>query len=509
MRNSVHLIVYTARLGGTIRQTGELLRSGFGDAIGGVHLLPYFTPFDGVDAGFDPVDHTAVDPRLGTWEDIRNISRDYQVTTDMIVNHMSSHSAQFRDVLARGQDSPFAPMFLSLSTVFPDGATEDDLARIYRPRPGLPFTAMRVGAEKRLMWTTFTSEQVDIDVESEPGRAYLLQILDALAGAGVSLVRLDAVGYAIKRAGTTCFMIPQTFAFIDRIRAAANERGLEVLVEVHSHYEDQVRIATQVDWVYDFALPPLLLHTLFTGDGTALLHWLRVRPHNAMTVLDTHDGIGVIDVGPGELRADGTRPDGLLTPGQVEALVEEIHRRTRGESRQATGAAASNLDLYQVNSTYYAALGGDDQAYLIARAVQFFVPGVPQVYYVGALAGGNDMDLLAATGVGRDINRHRYTPEEVRCELRRPVVRELMALMRIRSTHPAFDGAFSLLSADATAMSLEWRGGDRGEHLARLDVDWRTREASIRLSAADGPVTAPLSKVSALVARLPHGVRTR
>ena len=119
---------------------------------------------------------------------------------------------------------------------------------------------------------------------------------------------------------------------------------------------------------------------------------------------------------------------GLLTPAQVDALVEAIHERSGGQSRQATGWAASNVDVYQVNCTYYDALGRDDMAYLLARAVQFFTPGIPQIYYVGLLAGHNDMDLVARSGVGRDINRHVYAPDEIARDLARPVVAALVVL---------------------------------------------------------------------------------
>ncbi len=164
-------------------------------------------------------------------------------------------------------------------------------------------------------------------------------------------------------------------------------------------------------------------------------------PGNAVTVLDTHDGIGVVDVGPEQNTPPGVEPrPGLLTPEQVDQLVEGIHDRSGGTSRLATGAAASNVDLYQVNCTFYDALGRDDARYLAARAIQYFTPGIPQVYYVGALAGGNDVDLLKRTQVGRDINRHHYTGGELAEALERPVVRALLALSRFRNEHPAFDG---------------------------------------------------------------------
>ena len=178
-------------------------------------------------------------------------------------------------------------------------------------------------------------------------------------------------------------MIPETFAFIGELTEQARARGIEVLVEIHSYYREQIEIAKHVDRVYDFALPPLVLHALYTGDARRLRHWLEISPRNAITVLDTHDGIGVIDAGPD--RKNPQASPGLLAPEEIDALVETIHQRSLGESRQATGAAANNLDLYQVNCTYYDALGRRDDEYLMARAVQFFAPGIPQVYYVGLL----------------------------------------------------------------------------------------------------------------------------
>ncbi len=226
---------------------------------------------------------------------------------------------------------------------------------------------------ERLLWTTFTSEQVDIDVRSPQGKRYLDQILNQFQAAGIRSIRLDAAGYAIKKRGTSCFMIPETFDFIDELTRRAHARGIEVLVEIHSHYLEQIQIAKQVDWVYDFALPPLVLHALYTGDTRRLKEWLEISPRNAVTVLDTHDGIGVIDVGPDRKCPDG--PLGLLASEEIDNLVETIHERSNGESRQATGAAASNLDLYQVNCTFYDALGRRDDDYLIARAIQVLCSG--------------------------------------------------------------------------------------------------------------------------------------
>ena len=477
MRHGPHLIAYADRFGGDLRGLRELLDGPLAGAFDGVHVLPFFTPFDGTDAGFDPDDHTAVDPRLGGWDDVRALADDRAVMADVIVNHVSARSAAFLDVRERGDDAPSAGMFLTLSSIFPDGATEEDLARIYRPRPGLPFTAMRLGDRQRLVWTTFTPDQVDLDLRDPAAWDYVTSVIDHLVDAGVTLLRLDAVGYVGKAAGTSCFMTPQAFDVMQRISAHAHARGAQVLVEVHGHHAEQIAIAAQVDLVYDFALPPLVLHALTAGDLAPLAHWHDIRPRNAVTVLDTHDGIGIIDVGPGEAGEPG-----ILEPAQIDALVESIHRNSGGASRQATGAAASNLDLYQVNCTFYDALARDDDRYVLARLIQLFMPGIPQVYYVGLLAGTNDLDLLGATGVGRDVNRHRYTGAEIADELRRPVVRDVLAAVRLRREHPAFAGSPSWEFNGTTARSL-WRCG---EDEAALDLDVRDASFRVRVREAHG-----------------------
>lgn len=479
LQRGPQLITYADRLAGDLAGLATLLDGPLAGAFSGVHVLPFYTPFDGVDAGFDPRDHTQVDPRLGTWDDVRALADGRTVMADVIVNHVSAGSAQFADVRARGDESPWAPMFLTLGAVFPDGASEEDLARIYRPRPGLPFTTMTLGGRRRLVWTTFTADQVDIDLRTTQAWDYLDGVVDALTAGGVRMLRLDAVGYTGKEAGTDCFMTPATDEYTERIVARARERGAEVLVEVHGHHTQQIEIARKVDLVYDFALPPLVLHALTAVDLAPLDRWLHIRPANAVTVLDTHDGIGIVDVGPSDLRPG---EPGLLAPEQIDALVEAIHAGSGGTSRLATGAAASNLDLYQVNCTFYDALGRDDSRYLLARMVQLFVPGIPQVYYVGLLAGGNDMDLLERTGVGRDVNRHHYAPAEVEEALGRPVVRAQLDALRLRAQHPAFEGTFTW-TVDGSRAELAWEAGaDR----VGLVLDVADASFEVRASDAEG-----------------------
>ncbi len=455
MRNAVQLIAYVDRLAGDLSGVKALLNSELASLFGGVHLLPYFTPYDGADAGFDPADHLSVDERLGDWDSLRDLSDVTYVMSDLIVNHVSDASRQFQDVVRRGDQSEFWELFLKRSDIFPDEISSEDIDKVYRPRPGLPFTTLTLDdGTTHDFWTTFSPQQLDINVECPAGRAYLESILDILAESGVRGIRLDAAGYAIKRRGTECFMLPETFDFIEVLRQSAADRKMDVLVEIHSHYQTQIDIAERVSWVYDFALPPLVLHTLFTANSVALKEWLSISPRNCITVLDTHDGIGIVDAA-----GDGERT-GLLDDAQIEELVAQIAIRTNGQSRLASGQAASNLDIYQVNTTFYDALGRSDKLYLLARAMQFFAPGVPQVYYVGLLTGENDTQLLEKTGVGRDINRHYYTSAEIHTAMRKPAVESLLAMIKLRNTARGFQGDFDMPDCMNDQLHMRWQMAD-------------------------------------------------
>lgn len=485
MPDKVHLITYPNRLAADIRGLSDTLDGPLQDVFGGVHLLPFFAFIDGTDAGFGPTDHREVDPRIGSWAEVSHLADRADLCCDLIVNHVSVDSPWVRDVLQHGDASPHAGMLLTFSSVFPEGAQEEELLAIYRPRPGHPFTKMTIAGRPRLLWTTFAPEQVDVDLRFPGTWDYLLGVMQRMADHGARTIRLDAVGYVAKTPGTSCFLTDESLAVVDRLNDEAHRLGLRTLAELHAPQAQVRLIAGHVDLVYDFALPPLILHAVHTGDVNPLLSWLDTRPTNCVTVLDTHDGIGVIDIGP-----DPTDPEsqGLLRPDQIDALVEAIHLASGGVSRRATGRAASNLDLYQVNCTWYDAVGHDDARMCISRLIQLLVPGVPHVYYVGLLAGCGDLALLEHTGNGRDVNRHIYQPHEIDTALARTVVRSLIFAIRLRNQHPAFAGTASHRpGSEPGRLELSWQNGI---HHVHLDTD--PGQATFRLtwSSPEGDLTA-------------------
>jgi sucrose phosphorylase len=479
MKNKIQLITYIDRLGcESISDLNSLFKNELKGLFGGLHILPFYYPIDGEDAGFDPIDHQLIDPRLGDWNDLNALSKEVDIMADLIVNHVSAKSAPFKDFLEKGKNSKYASLFLSFDTVFPNGATEADLLSIYRPRPGFPFTTFKLkDGSSKMIWTTFTSNQIDIDVNCELGMGYLEGILETFQKGGVKMIRLDAAGYAIKKQGTSCFMIDETYEFIAQLTEKAKEKGIEVLVEIHSYYKTQIEIAKRVGYVYDFALPVLVLDTLFNKNASSLKKWLEVSPRNAITVLDTHDGIGIVDVA-----AEEDKP-GLIDNEILNDIVKQMHVNSKGDSLKATGEAASNLDLYQVNCTYFDALGRDEKAYLMARAIQFFVPGIPQVYYVGLFAGENDMELLEKTNVGRDINRHYYTKAEISAHISKPFHQKFKELMLLRNNHPAFNGAFNLVESATNILHIKWINK---HDWAELFINFEEMCAEIKFSEYNG-----------------------
>lgn len=272
---------------------------------------------------------------------------------------------------------------------------------------------------------------------------------------GAKMIRLDAFGYVTKQPGTRCFMEePGVWDILAKIKDVTDPYGVQLLCEVHENYACNIELARRGYWCYDFALPLLMLHAMEYQHATSLRHWLRICPRRQITVLDTHDGMGIDDI-------KGLAP--LVDIEELQNTVEHclgcnpnykyIFKPTEGPPGSANDPTSLALGgryephPHQYNCTYYSAVKKNPAAYLLARAIQFFTPGVPMVYYVGMLAGTNDHEFAERTGHGRDINRHHYTIEEAEAAVQQPVVQDLLALCRFRNSFPAFQGNFSLDSA--------------------------------------------------------------
>lgn len=427
--NKIMLITYADSMGRNLKELDRILRKYFSGAVGGVHILPFFPST--ADRGFAPVCYDTVEKSFGSWDDIDRLSVHYYLMFDFMINHISRHSEYFKDFIQKKDESAFRDMFIRYKDFWPDGEpTEEDVRKIYKRKPHAPYidAVFKDGSSEKI-WCTFSEDQIDLNVKAPAAKKYIRDMVTGLLAHHASIIRLDAFAYAVKKVGTSCFFVePEIWDLLYEIQHILDPATQLLLPEIHEHYTIQLKLAEKGFFVYDFALPMLILNALYTHNARPLKHWLTICPRNQFTTLDTHDGIGVVDV------------KDLLSDAEVEQTKNFIFERGVNVKREYNTRAYNNLDIYQINSTYYSAVGNNDDAYLLARAIQFFTPGVPQVYYVGMLAGENDIELLEKTKQGRDINRHNFSEEEIGRSFERPVVRNLRELMRFRSSCAAFDG---------------------------------------------------------------------
>ncbi|MBN1563813.1 MAG: sucrose phosphorylase [Anaerolineae bacterium] len=473
IKNKVQLITYPDSLGGNLRTLYDVLQKHFPNSFqGGIHILPPF-PSSG-DRGFAPLTYLEIEPVFGSWQDIQHLSEDYDILLDLMVNHISRQSPFFQDFLNKGKQSKYYDMFLTIDKLWPDGfPSREEIEKIFlrRTEPYSTYTIQETG-ENVTVWTTFgqttPSEQIDLDVHSNVTRHLLSDFLTQFSANGVKIVRLDALPYVIKIPGTTCFMIePEVYDFLNWISDLAHSSGIELLPEVHAHYTTQFKLVEHGYWIYDFILPYMILELFITRSSARIRDYLKIRPAKQFTMLDCHDGIPI-------------KPDldDLVSADDARKVIDHCFERGANPSRVFSSKYQNSdgFDVHQIRCSYYSMLDCDDDAYLAARAIQFFVPGVPQVYYVGLLAGENDEENTRRTGEGREINRHNFTLEEIDWAAQQDVVKRLKSLIHFRNTHPAFDGTFEVVDTTDDQLVLGWK---LDEHRCVLQVDLYTNAAVV------------------------------
>jgi sucrose phosphorylase len=455
-KNQVQLITYPDSLGGNLHRLNDVIDQYFpGLFVGGIHILPPF-PSSG-DRGFAPLTYSDIEPKFGTWDDIRQIGSKSPVMLDLMVNHISAQSAFFQDFLEKGRSSKFADLFITLEKVWPDGIpVQDDIDKIFlrRAEPFSVFPIRQTGGTEKV-WTTFgkttPSEQIDLDIHSPIAHQLISDFIRKFSLNNVKMVRLDAVGYVIKKRGTTCFFVePEIYEFLDWISNLSHSVNIELLSEIHADYETQFKLAQKGFWIYDYILSYSILDAFINKTFKRLKEYLIVRPHNQFTMLDCHDGVPL-------------KPDlnGLYRHEDAQKVIDTCLKRGANLSYIITPIHqdANGLNVHQIRCSYYSVLDCNDTAYLAARAIQFFTPGIPQVYYVGLLAGENDTEAVNTTREGREINRHNYTLDEIDQATNKEVVKKLIELIKFRNTYPAFNGKFTVGICNNKELNLSWDDG--------------------------------------------------
>ncbi len=497
MNDGVMLNAYPDSLGAGLRDTVALLkRPEFRDAFRSFYILPSLFRSD-LDRGFSVISYD-LEPSFATEEDLdalRGMGIDLKL--DFVLNHLSVQSPPFQDLLRNGDASVYRDFFIDWNR-FWSGLGEMGDDGVVRPRPelirdmffrkpGLPVLKVRFpDGTERPYWNTFYQEirdpapgetvprylgQMDLNLNSPLVWDYYSETLDRLAGYGAALVRLDAFAYACKAPGRRNFLNePGTWDALERLRVMGEKRGLTLLPEIHDTYESGtwLKLAEKGYRVYDFFLPGLLIDALERGNGDRLRAWaeeLRDRKIRTVNMLGCHDGIPLLDL------------KGILPEERIAELTDLIVSRG-GKVKDLHGA--KNV-YYQVNATYYSALGADPAKLLLARAIQMFMPGKPQVWYLDLFAGENDLGAVARAGAGghKEINRTNLTAEEAAARSELPIVQRQLELMRLRNTHPALAEDAELIcgSDDSGGLTLTRR---RDGVSLTLRVDLKTLDWEIK-----------------------------
>jgi sucrose phosphorylase len=465
------LITYPDSLGGNIKALEEIMAEDFEGLFDSVHILPPY-PSSG-DRGFAPIDYKQIDPRFGTWEDVRHLAQNYGLTLDFMVNHASAQSEMFKDLKKNGENSPYKNFFLTPSKVFgTNEPSEEDIAPLVLRR-ARPYSDYKLDSGESIrIWTTFgqedPSEQLDLDIHDETVQAYYKDLLAFFAGQGIRELRMDAIAYAVKKAGTSCFFVePEIYEFMDWIEDEAAKAGIRILHEIHAPLVEMKKLAKHGYKNYDFLLSYAILEALLVHDASLIVELLSDsdRPTNWVTLIDCHDGIPV-------------QPDmnGVL---DKDRMVETINKT---EENGAIFSALHSVEkayedapnVHQICGALYSLLGEDDDAFVSARAIQLFAPGSPQIYYEGLLGGTHCREGYEKTKDGRELNRRNYSREEVAEAVKRPRAQRILNLIRYRKDRKFYEGDFSLATEGGKLM-MTWQGSEK----TQLEVDLSSGQSCI------------------------------
>ena len=545
--NGVMLNLYPDSIGEKLSDTIAMLkRTDFKDVFSMLYVLPTFFNSD-LDRGFSIMDYN-LNKELVAADDLRDLNElGIKLKFDIVLNHLSVASPQFKDLLQHGNASKFKDFFINWNkfwqgngTVNADGIVipkPEFLRKLFMRKSGLPVLKVRFpdGSEQPY-WNTFyqqitysplsvddvlqikgLSKDQAVSVVSEINSAIaehqdvtavdfrdctaqksdILQIvaqkssylgqmdvngasplvwdfyaetLEKLRDYGCSILRLDAFAYLHKQVGESNFFNkPGTWDYLERINEIAKKNNLMLLPEIHAEYGLHLHdeVANQGYYIYDFFLPGLAIHTIENKTSKALLSWAKeiiAKGYKTVNMLGCHDGIPVLDLKGKEV--NGKYNKGLLEDTEIESIMNIIMDRG-GRVKNLYDPSGNKISYYQINATFYSALGEDDQKLLLARVIQMFMPGIPQVWYLDIFAGKNNYQAADQGGSAghKEINRTALSMLDMEQGLKMELVTKQLEIIRLRNNSDAFLGNAVINEADETTLDIKWINGDAFAHL--------------------------------------------
>jgi len=437
--------VFVITYGDSVQKDGEepletltqFMDERFQHVINGIHILPFF-PYSS-DDGFSVIDYTQVNDSLGDWSHIETIGQKYNLMADLVINHCSSRSRWFDNYKQR--KTPGMDYFIDIEPT-------TDVSAVVRPRTSPLLREVETLDGKKHVWCTFSHDQVDLNFANPEVLCEIIQIIKLYLDRGIRTFRLDAVAFLWKELGTPCINHPKTHEIIRLIRTLMEHASHEAIIITETNIPNHENLsyfgnANEAHAVYNFSLPPLLLHALITGDSSHLKMWQMTMPPAQMgtfylNFIATHDGIGL-------------RPaEGLLSEQEIDEMVNAMQNFGARVSWRATEGGRSKP--YEINVTLFDALEGtikgpdkwQIERYMCAHAIMLSLEGIPAIYIHSLLATNNYTEGVELTKHNRTINRYKWNIDELSERLddgyshHHKVYTRMKALLAIRIKQPAF-----------------------------------------------------------------------
>ena len=545
--NGVMLNVYPDSIGEKFSDTIAMLKMAeFKEVFSLIYVLPTFFNSD-LDRGFSIIDYD-LNKDLVNIKDLQDLSElQIKLKFDIVLNHLSVASLQFKDILLHGEESKFKDFFINWNEFWEgNGLKNEDgiiipkpefLNKLFMRKSGLPILKVLFpdGTEQPY-WNTFYQQitynpinvsdlknikalaegqsqfivaaintaisnnqdfktinfedctpykleilqiveqkrsylgQMDVNASSPLVWDFYAETLKKLNGYGCNILRLDAFAYLHKQVGESNFFNkPGTWEYLERIKQIAQQNNLMLLPEIHAEYGLHLHdeVADKGYYIYDFFLPGLTIHTIENKSGKALLSWAKeiiAKGYKTVNMLGCHDGIPVLDL-KGKMVND-VYCKGLLEDAEIENIMTTIMERG-GRVKNLYDPSGNKISYYQINATFFSALGEDEQKLLVARAIQMFMPGIPQVWYLDIFAGKNNYEAADNGGSAghKEINRTTLSIHNIQKGLKTEVVRKQLELLRLRNTSNAFSGHAEINDTLDAVIDIKWLNGNFVAHL--------------------------------------------
>lgn len=556
--NGVMLNAYPDSIGTNLSDTIKMLQmSEFKDVFSLFYVLPTFFNSD-LDRGFSIIDYN-INEELVSQDDLKKLENlGIQLKFDIVLNHLSVASPQFKDLLQHGEDSKYKDFFINWNAFWEGNGTKNEdgiiipkeefLSKLFMRKSGLPILKVPFpDGSKQPYWNTFYQQvtynkitladlenidelnnvdktiiikrvndaideqrdisainfreinhlkpeilkivdkkctylgQMDVNANSELVWDFYEETLAKVKSFGCKVLRLDAFAYLHKEVGKSNFFNkPGTWEHLERIKQIARKNDLTLLPEIHAEYGLHLHdeVAEKGYHIYDFFLPGLIIHTLEKSSNRALLKWVKEiidKEYKTVNMLGCHDGIPVLDLKGKDV--NGQYFEGLLEDIEIEDLMNLILERG-GRVKNLYDSEGNKISYYQVNATYFSALGESEEKLLLARAIQLFMPGIPQVWYLDIFAGANDYEAIEKAGAGghKEINRTTLSNDDIENGIKTDIVRNQLELIRLRNTSKAFLGNLKINESFKNEIDLTWKNNG---HIAKLNANLKTYKFTV------------------------------